>query len=257
MKNIADQLGIHYLCIAKINFGAGGSFGLEVQLVNAAAGKTVTTVNLQNLDRKTIASSMLNIGRELLAALGDIGGGTAQAAGAVQTPAAALAGRGHQASGSAQTYKGREAERLNFYFTLRYILPVTPGAPKWAIGGETGYIWHNNFYLGIEGGGGGSSRNSTAGYGLNLGGVIDLSDDLQLALGGFLGFWGEESYRENIDGTSGGHEKIGFVGPSVKLRWRFAEFSYRLLIGPKHEYGYGHAGGGFINQFTSGFYFQW
>jgi hypothetical protein len=84
MKNISDKLGIHYLCITKIIFGAGGSFGLEIRLVNAAAARTVTNINMKDLNKNTIPKVMLDIGRELMEALKDIlgpamaGAGTAQ-----------------------------------------------------------------------------------------------------------------------------------------------------------------------------------
>jgi hypothetical protein len=262
MRDVASQLGIHYLCIVKINFGAGGSFGLEVELANAAAGRTVTTINLANLNRNTVATSMVNIGRELLAEMAEMGGAE-QVAG--QTPVTddwngeIIYGADGRFIPAGEPYIDRvateqgfdgESAKITFYLAPRYILPLTSGVPKWGLGAEMGLIFDNNVYLGIDGGGGGSGGAGNGGFGLTLGGVIDLSDDAQLFLGGFLGYWTEAWIERNWNMWNGRWErekirKSGIIGPSIKLRLSVVEFSYRLLVGD-----------GFINQFMAGLHFQ-
>jgi hypothetical protein len=133
--------------------------------------------------------------------------------------------------------------RADFYITPKYTYPMTKGVPNWALGAEFGMIWQNGFYLGLEGGFGIGSDGSdvTVGSGLNIGHVVDLPYDWKLALGGFLGFWFEQSYGE----------KFGIFGPSIKLRYHGAELSYKMLVGPS----YGDASN-FTNHLSFGYNLQ-
>ena len=72
IQNIGRQLGIQYLCVVKLNI-ASGNIGLIIELLNAQTGSTVTTLNLSDLNRNTVAAAMTSIARDLLGSLGGAG----------------------------------------------------------------------------------------------------------------------------------------------------------------------------------------
>jgi hypothetical protein len=83
---------------------------LEVQLANAAAGRTVTTINLQDLNRSTIAKAMLDTGRELLAVLTEMSGPVQTAGvGTGQPPAGVVGGERRNYVGDDEIFTRQES----------------------------------------------------------------------------------------------------------------------------------------------------
>jgi hypothetical protein len=246
MREIASQLGIYYLCVTKISFGAGGSFGLEIELVNAMAGRTITSVNMANLNRNTIAKAMLDIGRELLMGL-----------------PREVAGTGMEQPQISQ----EKVRKIDGYFAARYMLPVTMGTGPLSLDLEGGMIWRNGWFWGVEAGisNNSSVHKGTVGAGFNWGYVQNFSDaDLQIAYGVFTGFWSamRESMQETDDWgrtVSVGFyaRKFGVSGPFIRFRWHIVELSYKGIIG---WYGYDSRGRdgdlALVNQFMLGVHFE-
>ncbi|MDR3011609.1 MAG: hypothetical protein LBU70_00125 [Chitinispirillales bacterium] len=146
----------------------------------------------------------------------------------------------------------------DYYITPRYIYPTTRGTPNWALGVECGRIWQSGFYWGYEVGGGVSSDGITFGHSLNMGRIIDLSDDLELALGGFVGIWGEFWEEERWNGYSE-YTGFGMLGPSIKLRYHNIELSYKLLVGLLTSGDYvdeRNVSSNFMNHLSLGYHFQ-
>jgi hypothetical protein len=91
-----------------------------------------------------------------------------------------------------------------------------------------------------------STKNLFAGFGISLGNVYDLADQLQFVYGISLGCWvmSNEGYKyDKYDAAW--YTEIDFCGPFVKLRWNFVELTYRGLLGfniidakqEKYDYG--------------------
>jgi hypothetical protein len=126
------------------------------------------------------------------------------------------------------------------------------------------------------------TSDSDNGFGLNIGGqVFDFPEaELRLSAGAFVGLWGASDKRKVkrtvVDAWNLTYEEDritfyhGFLGPIVKLRWRFAELSYRGMAGIVQEWDgtfttsrYGSTieyskdfGIGYTNQLMLGVYFQ-
>jgi len=108
------------------------------------------------------------------------------------------------------------------------------------------------------GGGGGGGKEKIGdffwlGGGLSYGNAVNFGNQVQLLYGGTAGIWGARIYKSvniNIDefhnsypfnnsyNTTDGEfgqsiDYLSFVGPFVKLRWKFIEIAYRGLLGIK------------------------
>jgi hypothetical protein len=173
--------------------------------------------------------------------------------------------------------------RLDFYIAPRYVYPMTDFAPNWAVDVHGGVIWGSGWFLGLGFGLGESNSapgmlddgglgfatdlRSTVGVGLNIGRMYDLPTQLQFSGGVFVGHWRERlEERERLWGTQNtDYYKNGSIGPFVSLRWRYVEFSYRMIMGNYRYTSYGFTGRGIgedesnfgiINQLMLGFNFQ-
>jgi hypothetical protein len=144
--------------------------------------------------------------------------------------------------------------RSDGYFAARYWLPA-------GVNLESGWVWGNGTFFGIDFGiGPGGEDFPSLGGGFNLGGVSDLPvEDLQVLYGGSLGIWvtiEEYNYYDDEYGYNTSAEKagVGIFGPFVKFRWKFAEISYRMLLGK-----YSGSGGDFgiiSHQIMAGIYLE-
>ena len=131
-----------------------------------------------------------------------------------------------------------EYTRSDGYFAAR--MGATVNTP--VINLESGWIWGNGTFFGIDFGvglnsfGTGSLEGTMLGGGFNLGNVYDLPvENLQLVYGGALGAWwiseGFGPYDDYYERYDDYDNRLGIFGPFVKFRWRFAELSYRVLLG--------------------------
>ena len=158
----------------------------------------------------------------------------------------------------------RRWPRYDYYFAARYAMPLGGMPPGGAYSLESGWIWGNEMFFGIDlDFGYGIDRNYKKGEregilygsGLNLGYVYDLPfENLQLVYGGGVGFWfaGEEYYN-NYDYYSEEYNyNYNFLAPFIKLRWKVAELSYRGLLGMNESDKFGWNN----HQITLGLYFE-
>jgi len=142
----------------------------------------------------------------------------------------------------------------DWYFAPKYQLPAGIPVSWGAINLEGGLLWKSGKFIGIDLGGGYGGLDTYewdgwrpihdqrdrqiffVGGGFSMGSTIDLFEQAQIVYGGSLGFWtgfGKPTWRtvgnEAIWTTR--RYDIDFLGPFVKLRWKFVEISYRGLIG--------------------------
>jgi len=148
------------------------------------------------------------------------------------------------------------------YFALRYLPVASPVyVSPIAYNIEYGWILRNGMFMGIDGvlAIGDDFDKLLIGGGFNIGKSLELTPEINLALGGSLGFWGWEEYDEYD------YNKIGFsyIGPFVRLRYNVFELSYRVLLGTTEEERYINynyettkSGLGVTNQVGIGLYFE-
>jgi len=120
-----------------------------------------------------------------------------------------------------------------WYLGLRYL--TAPSHSYWYGGNlELGRVWHNGMFLGVDFGavGEGDGGNSTVGLGLNCGGVHELTSELKLIYGLSGGYW-HTNYGYPFDLND-----YLFGGPFGRLRYKYLELSYRILIGNKSNNKY-------------------
>jgi hypothetical protein len=133
----------------------------------------------------------------------------------------------------------REDMKFDKYVALRYSALL--GQSNWTgFNLETGLIFDNGVFGGIEFGlnppmVSGTEEWSMLGFGVSLGYDYNLWDKLHIACGGSAGFWWVnnnwwylegDSYDERYDEAS-----KNILAPFVRLRWGFAELTYRGLCG--------------------------
>jgi hypothetical protein len=180
--------------------------------------------------------------------------------------------------------EGEKGKWLDYYFTPRYMIPITDHIPPWSFDVEAGMVWGKGWFWGVEAGGGIHYRpsshpntyeslldsgdvgglNLTLGYGVNFGCTYDLSEDLQLAYGMFVGFWliiaNKYTYIPGRNDYEYDYGKIGSVGPFIRLRRHAVELSYRgIMAGKEMPNLTDHSNRisfGVINQFMLGYHFQ-
>jgi hypothetical protein len=140
--------------------------------------------------------------------------------------------------------------RSDGYFAARYVMPMGGMPSSGAINLESGWIWGNGTFFGIDIDAGysdyepyknGERWGMMLGGGFNLGGVYDLPvENLQLAFGGGAGFWwvdyGYQYEKYDVYGYYSGYydewkTSFNFLAPFIKLRWNFIELTYRGLLG--------------------------
>jgi hypothetical protein len=124
-----------------------------------------------------------------------------------------------------------------YYFAPKYQVPVGTPVSWGGVNLEGGWTWGNGVFLGIDLSFGGeytsdSAGNILAGFGMSLGDVYDLWNQLQLVYGGSVGifFAGSGRYRSNGSGDTT-YWAHNFLAPFVKLRWNYLELTYRGLLG--------------------------
>jgi len=135
--------------------------------------------------------------------------------------------------------KVRKPSKYDWYFAPKYALPIGGMSPWGAINLESGLVWGKGTFIGIgiDGGtghveSGGYSRGGIlAGGSFNFGYIYNLPvENLQLVYGGSVGLWlGYKYYNDDIH--EGASENTNLLAPFIKLRWKFVELSYRVLIG--------------------------
>ena len=160
----------------------------------------------------------------------------------------------------------RRWPRYDPYFTAKYILPMGGMPPGGAYSIESGCVWGNGAFFGIDLDFGygvdnnykrGEREGLMAGVGFNLGDVYDLPfESLQLVYGGSVGFWfvGDHYYRDyyDYDDYDNSNLNFNFLAPFIKLRWKVVELSYRGLLGVNDggDFGWNN------HQVTVGLYFE-
>ncbi len=178
---------------------------------------------------------------------------------------------GQLALGGTQTPKPSSSSRVWYLGVARNLVGSRTMGGEW-ISLQAGWLGGGGMEYGFEFGGGfggesysSSGKSETIGGGFNAGMKHDLPGGVKLVYGASVGLWygwwynesrssREEQYQEQYyDYSYGGyryrtayrtvttekHEDAGdicFVGPYVKVRWKFVELSYRGLMG-YHEGG--------------------
>jgi len=118
--------------------------------------------------------------------------------------------------------KSKRIRKLDYYVAPNY--QTLAGTPDSWLGYdlEIGMIWGMGWFFGIDFGVGDCGVNPIIGLGLNLGNAYDLGNQRELAYGGALGFWGV---------NDGINLNLYSMAPFVKLRWKYVELTYRVLLG--------------------------
>jgi uncharacterized protein (TIGR02145 family)/uncharacterized repeat protein (TIGR02543 family) len=133
--------------------------------------------------------------------------------------------------------------RTHWYVVSKYHFPISETSR--GFGGEFGRVSKKGWFFGIDIGGGANREpigsyyleRGNVGVAADIGGVYNLTENLQILYGAALGYWAFEQVESGMywlwgdDDPEIGYLEQGFVGPSIKLRWRFIELSYRGLIG--------------------------
>jgi len=139
-------------------------------------------------------------------------------------------------------------KRSHWYATSKYHFPISEtSSANGGFGGEIGRISKNGWFFGVDIGSGHDKEEMSnsdhylergnVGAALDFGGVYNLTENLQLLYGVALGYWAFERVESGMymlwgnDDPEIGYLEQGFIGPSIKLRWRFIELSYRGLVG--------------------------
>jgi hypothetical protein len=258
IRALGKQAGAHFVCVADIT-RALGSYQVSARIIDvetaAVVAIGVSDSRLRTMDDLTTASN--NIVAMLLGASDPASGRRAQRRRSEQPE-----------SEQAEPKPEREAKpwKFDLYITPRYVFPTTSGVPNWAFGAEGGAVWGSGWFLGFDYGYGGANGNKTAGYGFNFGRVYDLPVlQLQLAGGVFAGWWDEywegEYWIEEGPMGFGYWEwesrwKEGWIGPFVKLRWRNAELSYRMIMGQRGGFSNSGEKFGIVSQLMLGVYLE-
>jgi hypothetical protein len=255
IRELGRQAGAHFVCVADIT-PALGSFQVSARIINvetaAVVAIGVSDSRLRTMDDLTAASN------KIVAML--LGG---------SDPAAGRRARQRQATQLAQSEPKPERERkswkFDIYITPRYVFPMTNGVPNWAFNAESGVVWGNGWFGGVDYGYGAAKGNETAGYGFNIGRTYDLPAQLQLSGGVFAGWWDERWEGEYwiVEGPLGfgywqeeKRWKEGWAGPFVRLRWHHVEVSYRMIVGKSGASVDPDGSPGIINQLMLGLHFQ-
>jgi hypothetical protein len=214
-----------------------------IEFVNASAGRNITTIDMANLNKNTIAKTMLDIGRELLALLRDVGGAPVQAA---------EMGQPVSRGGQEQAGMGMASRAIYIGVSLPLLgSPVSTGEwatieTGWSLGsaGDLGK-WRQTSFLGIEFGGGTINYNNFMpglgrGRAVLIGGGLNAGRGNRFLWGGSIGFWTMDTELVNTFGINYEDRSfLGFGGPFLKYRWpRGFELTYRALIGYGEEIQY-------------------
>jgi len=108
---------------------------------------------------------------------------------------------------------------------------------------EGGVVWGKGAFVGIDAGIGDwvegkddrvINQQIEFGASINFGNTYNFGDSLQLVYGGSVGIWYMNDYKEDYNKGSSDHKSrdyLSYVGPFVKLRWKFVELTYRGLLG--------------------------
>ncbi len=163
-----------------------------------------------------------------------------------------------------------EGRKHDGYTALHYQFPIETRVSWGGINIGSGWTWKNGVFLGSELGGGystdGDAWSMMIGVGFNFGSVYDLGNDLQFVYGLSAGLWLLVNDASTSEYTAI-KQNCDFLGPFVKLRWRFVEITYRGLLGIYGEH-FEYTGisnvvkpyiddsfGGWNNQLMIGLYF--
>jgi len=136
--------------------------------------------------------------------------------------------------------------RTDWYSEVMYALPIG-SSQTLNVSAENGLVWNNGMFFGavleFYEGDGDKRGGFLLGGGFNLGYIYDLPvEDLKLVFGGAAGFWYAEDARYDYDrdDTWGNLQDLdtysyNFLAPSIKLRWKFLELSYKGFLGLYEE----------------------
>jgi hypothetical protein len=146
-----------------------------------------------------------------------------------------------------------DGKKRHFSLDAKYMIPGPRLTPKY--GGlmlEFAWARENRSYWGFDVGFGisGTERNDfyvALGATVNRGWAYDIMGETRLEYGLSLGLWYmrflDYQYTDsnfNYVITNEDIYRLGFGGPSIKLRWRYLEISYRMLIGTGFDYEYNY-----------------
>jgi len=150
----------------------------------------------------------------------------------------------------------RSPRRFDYYFSPKYQTPVGTPVSWGGINAETGLVWEDGAFFGLDFSYGSSddkyNHDQQSGIGLSLGNVYNLVDELQFVYGMSAGCWYVNEHQNDLDWYWGRptNESYNFLAPFVKLRYNVIEITYRGLLGISHD-GFGWNS----HQLMLGFYF--
>jgi hypothetical protein len=216
ISELGRQFGVRYICITDI-IPAFGAFQVSARIVDVETAEVVFIGESYSYLR-TI-SDMTQVSDEVVQIMfGEQVTHRAEPR-LVETPPPVVA--------AVQITEGGVPRGVDFYIALRW-LPVAP--PAFGFDGisaqlETGGVWRNGRFFGVDLGVGGNAQSAREmiGISLNFGDTYELTPGLELVYGGSAGLW---QIAPDEDGNN-----TYILGPFTRLRLKNIEFSNRVLIG--------------------------
>jgi len=147
-------------------------------------------------------------------------------------PSVNLSGGGESGERELKTYS---------YSVLKYKFPIKTSVGWGGVDVEYGKIRNDGYFTAFDFGWAIGSKDDdlaidALGFGKTYGYALDLPEDLRLIVGGSVGLWFSGSGTNLDDASKGISGSVSttiydFFGPTVKIQWKFAELSYRWLMG--------------------------
>jgi len=160
--------------------------------------------------------------------------------------------------------------RLDYYLSPKYQLPMGTPVSWGGVNIETGLIWGEGGFFGLDidfglsydkkyesGDWFSDDIGILAGGGLSLGNAHDLGNNFQFAYGMSAGLWYTDSEKNSYQGYYTNEKHIvnyNFLAPFIKLRYSVIEITYRGLLGYYEKWerdrmeGYYGGVGGWVDQ---------
>jgi hypothetical protein len=209
---LGKQFGVKFVCIAAIT-PAFGDFQISARIIDVETAVVVfigeSSGQLNSMDDLSRVSD--NVVENMFS------GKTSKAQ--KQTV------KTEQAAVSRTQLDAPKGRKLDYYFAGRYSMTFGKIPIPVVINLESGLVWGNGTFFGLDIVGGGGDGLLMVGAGFDLGGVYNLPiENLQFVYGGSAGFW-------QVDYKDLRTNDVSCLAPFIKLRWRFVELSYRGLLG--------------------------